>query len=173
VTGTFDGNLLGGSGIYPQLEVRVCPPGVTTLCPASGAGSYQSFNGYSSTPITLQQAGNYQLLWNKNGLGSGNTYRAWVLVTPAADASLLSLGFADVKVVATSQALKQIDASEFVGLVAGNPLYLKFTVRTGVPGAISVALGSTTLVPGGSTTATATVTDLHGVPIADAVVTWG
>lgn len=172
VTGIFDGDLLGGSGIYPQLEVRICPPGVTSLCPAGGAGSFQSFNGYSSTPITIQQAGNYQLLWNKNGLVSGNTHRAWVLVTPAAGASPLSLGFADVKVVATSQALKQVDASEFVGLVAGNPLYLKFTVRTGVPGGISVALGSTTLVPGGSTTATATVTDLHGSPIADAVVTW-
>ena len=172
VTGTFDGDLLGGSGIYPQLEVRICPAGVTGMCPASGAGSFYSFNGYSSTPITLQQAGNYQLLWNKNPLNAGNTHRAWVLVTPAAGASQLSLGFADVKVVATSQALKQVDANEFVGLVAGNPLYLKFTVRTGVPGAISVTLGSTSLVPGGSTTATATVTDLHGAPIPNGVVTW-
>jgi alpha-tubulin suppressor-like RCC1 family protein len=172
VTGTFDGDLLGGPGIYPQLEVRVCPAGVTTLCPASGAGSFQSFNGYSTTPVSLHEAGNYQLLWNKNGLGSGNTHRAWVLVTTAAGAGPLSLGFADVKVVASSQALKQIDASEFVGLVAGNPLYLKFTVRIGVPGAVSVALGSTTLVPDGSTTATATVTDLHGAPIANALVTW-
>jgi hypothetical protein len=172
VTGTFDGDLLGAQGVYPQLEVRVCPAGVTALCPASGAGSFKSFNGYSSTPITLHQADNYQLLWNKNGLGSGNTYRAWVLVTPTADASPMPLGFADVKVVANSQVLKQIDANEFVGLVAGNPLYLKFTVRTGIPGAVGVALGSATLVPSGSTTATATVTDLHGAPIANAVVTW-
>ena len=172
VTGTFDGDLLGAPGVYPQLEVRFCPAGVTTLCPASGAGSFKSFNGYSSTPITIHQAGNYQLNWNKNGLGAGNTHRAWVLVTPAANVSALALGFADVKVVANSQALKQIDANEFVGLVVGNPLYLKFTVRTGIPGAISVALGSSSLAPGGSTTATATVSDLHGLPIADAVVAW-
>lgn len=76
VTGTFDGDLLGGPGIYPQLEVRVCPAGVTALCPASGAGAFQTFNGYSRTPISLHQAGNYQLNWNKNGLGAGNTYRA-------------------------------------------------------------------------------------------------
>ena len=172
VTGTFDDDLLGGQGVYPQLEVRICPPGVAELCAASGAGSFKSFNGYSSTPITIHQAGNYQLNWNKNGLGSGNTYRAWVLVTSEAAAGPLPLGFADVKVVANSQALKQIDANEFVGLVAGNPLYLKFTVRTGIPGAVSVALGSATLAPNGSTTATATVTDLHGSPIANAAVTW-
>ena len=172
VTGIFDDDLLGGPGTYPQLEVRICPPGVTAFCPATGAGSFQSFNGYTSTPISLHEAGNYQLLWNKSGLGAGNTYRAWVLLTVAADASPLSLGFADVKVVGTSQALKQIDPMDFVGLVAGNPLYLKFTVRTGVPGSISLALGSNTLAPGASTTATATVTDLHGVPIADALVSW-
>lgn len=172
VQGVFDPNLLGGPGVYPQLEVRFCAPGVTALCPATGAGSFATFNGYSSTPITIHQAGNYQLLWNKNPLVSGNTYRAWVLVTPAADASPLVLGLADVKVVSNSQALKLIDANEFVGLVAGNPLYLKFTVRTGIPGALTVALGSSTLAPGGSTTATATVTDLHGVPLTDAVVTW-
>jgi alpha-tubulin suppressor-like RCC1 family protein len=172
VTGTFDGDLLGGSGIYPQLEVRVCPANIISLCPASGAGSFQTFNGYSATPVTIHQAGNYQLLWNKNGLSSGSTHRAWVLVTPAAGASPLSLGFADVKVVESSQALKQLDPTEFVGLVAGNPLYFKFTVRTGIPGAVSVALGTTTLVPGGSTTATATVMDLHGAPIANALVSW-
>ncbi len=171
VTGIVDGNLLGGPGVYPQLEIRVCPPEVTALC--TGAGAFQSFNGFSSTPITLHQAGNYQLLWNKNPLVSGNTYRAWVLVTPAANTGQLSLGFADVKVVSSSQALKQVDPLEFVGLVAGNPLYLKFTVRTGLPGAITVSLGSSSLAPGGSTTATATVTDLHGTPIAGALVTWG
>jgi alpha-tubulin suppressor-like RCC1 family protein len=172
VTGTFDGGLLGASGVYPQLEVRMCPPGVTTLCPMSGAGSFKSFNGYGADPITLQQAGNYQLLWNKNPLVSGNTYRAWVLVHTDADGGLVSLGFADVRVVATSQALKQVDANAFVGLVAGNPLYLKFTVRTGIAGAISVALGSSTLAPHGSTTATATVRDLYGAPLPNVVVGW-
>jgi alpha-tubulin suppressor-like RCC1 family protein len=171
VTGTFDGGLLGASGVYPQLEVRMCAPGITTLCPASGAGSFKSFNGYTADPITLQQAGNYQLLWNKNPLVSGNTYRSWVLVHTSADASV-ALGFADVRVVANSQALKQVDANEFVGLVAGNPLYLKFTVRTGIPGSISVALGSSTLSPGSSTTATATVTNLYGAPMPNAVVNW-
>lgn len=172
VTGTFDGGLLGAPGVYPQLEVRVCPAGVTALCPESGIGSFKSFNGYGSEPITLQQAGNYQLLWNKNPLASGNTYRAWVVVHVAAEANAVPLGFADVQVVANSQALKQVDASEFVGLVVGNPLYLKFTVRTGIAGTISVALGSSTLSPSGSTTATATVTDLYGAPLADAVVDW-
>ena len=172
VTGTFDGGLLGAPGVYPQLEVRMCPPGITTLCPASGAGSFKSFNGYTADPITLQQAGNYQLLWNRNPLVSGNTYRAWVLVQTGANADPISLGFGDVRVVANSQAAKQVDANEFVPLVEGNPLYLKFTVRTGIPGAISVTVASSTLSPGSSTTATATVTNVYGAPLPDAVVTW-
>ncbi len=176
VTGTFDGDLLGGPGAYPQLEVRICPAGVTTLCPAGGTGSFKTFNGYATTPaITMDQAaGNYQLLWNKSELGAGQSpYRAWVLVRTGPNANPLALGFADVKVVANNKALKQVDPTQFVGLVAGNPLYLKFTVRTGIAGAVSVALGSSTLVAGGATTATATVTDLHGGPLANLPVSWG
>jgi hypothetical protein len=172
VTGTFDGGLLGAAGVYPQLEVRICQPGIATLCPASGASSFKSFNGYTADPITIHQAGNYQLLWNKNPLVSGNTYRAWVLVHTKPDGDAVSLGFADVRVVANSQALKQVDTNEFVGLVAGNPLYLKFTVRAGISGGISVALGTSTLSPGSSTTATATVVDLYGAPLPNAVVDW-
>jgi hypothetical protein len=112
VTGTFDGGLLGASGVYPQLEVRMCPRGITTLCPASGAGSFKSFNAFTADPITLQQAGNYQLLWNKNPLVSGNTYRAWVLVHTGANADPISLGFGDVRVVGNSQAAKQVDGAE-------------------------------------------------------------
>src|SRR5512134_4023772 len=119
VTGTFDGDLLGGAGTYPQLEVRVCPAGVTTLCPASGAGSFASFDGYSTTPaITMDAAkGNYQLLWNPNGLAAGSTYRSWVLAKVSANASPLPLGYADVRVVATSKQLKQVNPNTYVGLV--------------------------------------------------------
>lgn len=174
VTGTFDGDLLGGAGVYPQLEVRICPAGSATLCPASGAGSLKSFNAYSTTPaISKDQANqNYQLNWNKPSLTAGNTYRAWALVTVAANASPLPLGYADVRVVANSKALKQVNLNQFVGLIAGNPLYLKFTVRTGIAAAISVALGSSVLAPGGTTTATATVTDLHGAALEGATVNW-
>jgi alpha-tubulin suppressor-like RCC1 family protein len=174
VTGTFDDGLLGAAGVYPQLEVRVCPGGVTTLCPASGAGSLGSFNGFDTAPaITMDAAkGNYQLLWNPNGLAAGSTYRSWVLAKISANANPLPLGYADVKVVATSKQLKQVNPNDYVGLVAGNPLYLKFTVRTGIAGAVSVALGTSVLVPGGTTTATATVTDLHGDPLAGAPVSW-
>ncbi len=174
VSGTFDGGLLGAAGAYPQLEVRVCAPGVTTLCPASGAGSFASFDGYGTTPaITMDAAkGNYQLLWNPNGLAAGSTYRSWVLAKVSANASPLPLGSADVKVVATSKQLKQVNPNDYVGLVAGNPLYLKFTVRTGIAGAVTVVLGTSVLVPGGTTTATATVTDLHGDPLAGAPVSW-
>lgn len=174
VTGTFDDQLLGAAGVYPQLEVRVCPPGVTELCPASGAGSFASFNGFGTTPaITMDAAkGNYQLLWNPNGLAAGSTYRSWVLARVSANASPLPLGYADVKVVANSKQLKQVNPADYVGLVAGNPLYLKFTVRTGIAGAVSVALGTSTLFPGGTTTATATVTDLHGVALAGTSVNW-
>lgn len=175
VTGTFDDALLGAAGVYPQLEVRVCPTGITALCPASGAGSFASFDGHGTTPaITMDAAkGNYQLLWNQNGLAAGNTHRAWVLARTAANASPLPLGYADVRVVANSKQLKQVNTNDYVGLVAGNPLYLKFTVRTGIAGAVSVALGTSSLFPGGTTTATATVTDLHGEPLAGAAVTWG
>ena len=174
VTGIFDDDLLGAGGVYPQLEVRVCPAGITTLCPASGTGSLASFNGYGTTPaITMDPAKeNYQLLWNPNGLAAGNTHRAWVLARTAAAASPLPLGIADVKVVATSKQLKQVNPSQYVGLVAGTPLYLKFTVRTGIAGAISVALGTSTLFPGGTTAATATVTDLHGAALAGADLAW-
>lgn len=174
VTGTFDGDLLGAAGTFPQLEVRVCAPGMTTLCPASGAGSLASFNGYDTSPaITMDAAkGNYQLLWNPNGLAAGSTYRSWVLAKVSANASPLPLGYADVKVVANSKALKQVNPNDYVGLVAGNPLYLKFTVRTGIAGAVSVALGTSVLVPGATTPATATVTDLHGNPLAGADVAW-
>lgn len=175
VTGIFDDGLLGGPGAYPQLEVRICPAGIAAICPSSGAGSFRSFNAYGTVPaITKHQANeNYQLLWNKNGLAAGNSYRAWALVRTAETATPIALGFADVMVVSNSKALKQVNTDTYVGLIAGNPLYLKFTVRTGIPGAIAVALGTSVLTPGASTTATATVTDLHGVALAGATIAWG
>jgi hypothetical protein len=72
-------------------------------------------------------AENYKVSWDTraSNLDPVPNYRATVLVVGR------SLGYLDVDVVPTNKDLKGVDATQFVGLVAGRALVIKFRVEKG------------------------------------------
>jgi hypothetical protein len=83
----------------------------------------------------------------------------------------LRLGFADVDPVSTGKELKNVDTQQYIPLVDGRTLPVKFRVEKGIVGALDVNPDSASMVAGETLQFTATATDLHGNPVA-ATVLW-
>ena len=80
------------------------------------------------------------------------------------------LGYMDVQPAANGSGLKNVDTDEFMGLVDGRTLPIKFRIETGVIGNVAVQPLEATVEPGATQQFVAIVTDLHGNPIAADVV---
>jgi len=99
-------------------------------------------------------------------LDPAKTYRIRILVTS------VELGFADVDVVPNKDSLRNVNTNDYIGLLNGKSMKVKFRIETGVVGGVAVALAPGAVHVSESATATATVTDLHGVPLSAMPVTW-
>jgi Tol biopolymer transport system component len=107
-------------------------------------------------------------------LDPNKTYRLRVLVGPYA----YELGHADLDVVSTAAQLKNVQTGEFIGLVNGRTLPIKFRIETGAyvpvasvnvsPSAVQLAPSS----PGNTAQLSATVTGADGSLLLDRIVTW-
>ncbi|HEX8319993.1 beta strand repeat-containing protein [Longimicrobium sp.] len=155
-TGTFD------AGLQPRVEIcqlagPACGPVIASF--PFGAGS-------SSVRVDAA-AQHYIANWNTSkSLDPAKFYRVQVFV------GTFRLGYADVDVVRTGSEKNAVDQTQFVPLVAGQTLPVKFRIEKGIAAQVAVNPDSASVAVGGTQPFTATVTDLHGNVIPAAPVTW-
>ncbi|HEU0298951.1 MAG TPA: Ig-like domain-containing protein [Longimicrobium sp.] len=157
-TGTFD------AALSPVVEI--CALGGTSC--ASTIATYTTTSGPAGEHVVVKGSESHYLVnWHTRDfdLDSATTYRIRVSV------GALELGHADVRIVANGSAAKNVNTAEYIPLVDGRTLPVKFRIDTGIPAAITVTPATATVEPGGTQQYTAVVTDLHGAVIA-APITW-
>ena len=157
-TGTFDASLSPTVEICELIDDS-CGEVIAIYTTASGPGG----------ELVRIQDQQYHVNWHTDAfdLNDASVYR--ISVRAGVDGVLL--GYADVQPAANGSALKNLDNDEFMGLVDGRTLPIKFRIETGVVGAIAVTPLAVTLEPGGTQQYVASVSDLHGNP-KDVNVTW-
>lgn len=155
-TGTFD------AALSPRVEIcelagSTCATVIATYTTTSGPGSQVVQVGTS----------HYSVNWHTNdfNLNVAKNYRISVFV------GTFRLGFADVDPVASGKELKNVDSQEFIPLLDGRTLPIKFRIETGIAAAVTVSPATATIQTGQTQQFTATVTDLHGNTVA-APVAW-
>jgi alpha-tubulin suppressor-like RCC1 family protein len=159
VSGTFDATLSPTVEIC-ELVGDACGPVLATYTTTSGAGGEY---------IRLQDDSKYHVNWHTDefNLSPTNLYR----VSVRAGINDVLLGYVDVQPAANGSGLKNIDSDEFMGLVDGRTLPIKFRIETGIVGSVDVEPLEATLDPGGAQQFVAVVRDLHG-NVMSAHVVW-
>jgi alpha-tubulin suppressor-like RCC1 family protein len=112
--------------------------------------------------------GKYHVNWHTDAfaLSYTSTYR----VSVRAGIDNVLLGYIDVQPASNGSGLKNVDTDEFMGLVDGRTLPIKFRIETGVIGNVTLQPLEATIEAGVTQQFVAIVTDLHGNPIAADVV---
>lgn len=147
-TGTFDSNL------SPTVEI----------CGLSGSGcapvaTYTRTSGPSGEHVVVKSSeSHYMVNWHTRdfNLDDAVTYRIRVSV------GARELGHADVKLIENGSAAKNVNTAEYIPLIDGRTLPIKFRIDTGIPAALTVTPATATVQPGGTQQYTATITNLHG-----------
>ena len=126
---------------------------VVQICALAGTacGSQIALFTSSTTPAVIVQTRteNYQVTWATKpyNLSTSVVYRVRVRI------GALELGFADVKIVASSKDLKSV-GSGFVGVVKGSPLLIKFRIEDGAAELLPATGGAVTIGTDGGGIAT-------------------
>ena len=173
VTGTFDADIVT---LNPQVAICDVSSGPDVDCGGSSAGATPAIVVYTtaSTPaISIDLTGaTYHVNWDTKleGFVPGNTYR--VHVTAGASGARRELGFADVLLTTTPGQVKELATGDVVVLSDGRTLPIRFRIETGIAGSLAVNAASASITTGGTDLVTATMQNLHGVPLGGAAVTW-
>jgi hypothetical protein len=158
--GTFDG------GVYPT--VRVCR--ITNGTCGSNLGTASRTSPWWGNRYVTVNAGEerYQVDWPTGNVNAqtGQIYRVSVSV------GTRTLGFMDVKMVASWAEFFSTDTDEYIPWFAGSTLPVYFRIETGVPGSITVSTPSISLNVGGGVTVSSVLRDLYGQPMADTALWW-
>src|SRR5438445_707598 len=136
-SGTFDPTL------GPLLAVDVCRVDAGA-CVTPLIASFTSSGGATSASVRLDAAAEwYSVNWNTKAaaLDPSQTYRIRVSVAG------LTIGYADVDVVESGSELKNVQTGEFVGLLDGRTLPIKFRIERD-PAIIAHVLHSQTYTAG-------------------------
>lgn len=157
--GTFDPDLAPTVTLCVR-HAGVCGPVLAEYTRGSGPGAER-------VQLKASEA-HYLVNWDTRlpGYVPGDTVRIAVSVAGTA------LGFADVVLLGDGSRARNVDTSEYITLVDGRTLPIKFRIETGIAGAISVSPGAATVAPGESRQFTARVTDLHGNELGGRPVSW-
>ncbi len=134
-TGTFDATL--------SPMVRICM-WTGAACGALVA-EFTMTTGPGSETVRLDAAGGqYTVNWHTDqfALDPARTYRIAVLVAGT------ELGHADVDVVSTGRELRNVQTGEYVGLVNGRTLPIKFRIERGAVSVVGAAGGTVTAANG-------------------------
>jgi hypothetical protein len=156
-SGSFD------AALAPRAEICVLSG---TSCGAVIA-QYTTTTGAGGEVVRVDAAQqSYAFNWRTDqfNLDVAKHYRISVFV------GAVRLGFADVDPVASGKELKNVDTQQYIPLLDGRTLPVKFRVEKGIVGALDVEPDSATVPTGGTQQFTATATDLHGDPVAATVV---
>jgi alpha-tubulin suppressor-like RCC1 family protein len=163
-TGTSDGS------VFP--EVMVCEWNGTGCGPV--IAQYSRESGTGSEMVRYDSSGEFYIVnWHTDRCLSGlctldpaKTYRLHVV------AGDRELGFADLDVVSSGSMLRNVQTDEYIGLIDGRTLPVKFRIETGVVAAITVTPATATIPVGGVIQFSATVIDLHGQSLAESPIAW-
>src|SRR6266699_4949629 len=171
VSGTFDADI---TTLNPAIAICDLTNGPDANCGSSGGTPAVLVFTTATTPaITLDPATpQYQVKLDTRGAGfmADHTYR--VHVTAGASGTRRELGFADVLLTETPGQVKELATGDSVILNDGRTLPIRFWIGTGIPGGIAVSAATSSVTTGGTDLITATVQDLHGAPVTEAVVAW-
>jgi surface protein len=128
-----------------------------------------TMDGHGSERVRLEAgAEHYIVNWHTNqfDLSGATHYRISVRAGPN-----VLLGYADVQPVSNGQQLRNVNTGEFIGLIDGRTLPIKFRIETGIIASITVSPAEETVAPGETQQFVASVFDLHGEPLST-TVTW-
>lgn len=143
-----------------ELVAAQCGPMIAVFTPSSGPDG-ETVRLYAEDEL-------YQVNWHTNrfGLSTSALYR----VSIRAGSAGVLLGFADVQPVNNGSGLRKIDTDEYIGLVDGRTLPIKFRIESGIVGSVSVEPAEATLQLEGTQQFAAVVRDLHEHPVSASVV---
>ena len=110
---------------------------------------------------------NYHVNWHTNQFALSTT--AFYRVSVRAGINNTLLGYADVQPVSNGSGLKKIDTDEYIGLVDGRTLPIKFRIEAGIVGRVEVVPAEVTLDPLETQQFVAVLRDLHGNLMTDDV----
>jgi hypothetical protein len=156
-SGSFDPNL--------SPVVEICAGSDCTVPHAS----FDMSGGKGAERVRLDEGDEHYLVtWNTRttGVEAGQTYRVRVR------AGDLVLGSADVKVVQNNQQAKSVDPSQYIALVAGRTLPIRFRIEEGIIAQIAVSPEEASISVGGTQQFVATAYDLHGQILASPPLSW-
>jgi hypothetical protein len=156
--GTFDA-ALSPTVVVCQLSGPTCGATVATFTTA----------GSGPSTVKLDAAGEkYKVNFQTQlySLSPSQTYRISVY-----SGSVL-LGYSDLKVVSSGGDVKSVDQNAYAVVKNGSNLSIAFRIEQGIPGAVVVSPALDTIPVGQTAQFTASVTDLHGNPLAPVAVSW-
>jgi hypothetical protein len=158
-SGTFDADL--------SPRVTVCVP-QGTGCGATVA-EWTMTSGTDAERVEVKASQSHYLVnWDTKGydVSVGDTMRIAVFV------GTKKLGHADVVLIENGSAAREIDTNEYIPLVDGRTLPIKFRIETGVPATLTVTPATASVVAGNTQQYTATVKDLHGNTLTGYTFAW-
>ena len=171
VSGSFDADI---TTLNPQIAICDITDGPDNNCGGPGGTSALAVFTTTSTPAISVDltAPQYQVNWDTKAAGfvAGSTYRLHVMA--GSSGSRRELGFADVLLTSTPGQAKNLATGELITMKDGKPLPIHFRIETGIPGSVTVAAATPSVATGGTDLLTSSVQDLHGEPVAGAVVAW-
>jgi alpha-tubulin suppressor-like RCC1 family protein len=153
-------------------EVRVCEwDGIA--CGAVVA-AFSMTDGTASEVIRYDAVAEHYLVnwhtdrcaWGACALDPDQDYRLRVLV------GSLELGHADVDVVSSGRELRNVQTNEYIGLLNGRTLPVKFRIEQGIVGGVTVSPSAATIDARATQPFTATATDLHGEELTGLTTIW-
>ena len=159
-TGSFD------AALAPTVEICELAGDVCGVLLAT----YTTTSGPNGELVRLEvDDEHYQVNWHTNDFDLSATLLYRISVRAGIDNTLL--GYADVQPVSNGSGLKKVDTDEYIGLVDGRTLPIKFRIETGIVARVRVEPATATVEPGDAQQFSAVVTDLHGNVMA-ADVSW-
>src|SRR5688500_1683145 len=125
--GTFD------AALSPTVEICEL---VSNAC-GTVIATYTTTDGPDGEIVRLHvDEENYHVNWHTNQFTLSTT--AFYRVSVRAGINNTLLGYADVQPVSNGSGLKKIDTNEYIGLVDGRTLPIKFRIETGIVGRLEV-----------------------------------
>jgi len=159
-TGTFDAALEPTVEIC-ELVADACGPVLATYTTTTGPGG-------ELVRLDVDEQ-HYHVNWHTNefDLSATKLYR----VSVRAGIYETLLGYADVQPVSNGSGLKNVDTDEYIGLVDGRTLPIKFRIETEIVGNVRVEPVEAEAEPGATQQFVAILRDLHG-NLMSADVSW-
>jgi alpha-tubulin suppressor-like RCC1 family protein len=172
-SGTFDADI---ATLAPAIAICDVTDRPDTDCGGASVGATAAvvvFTTTSAPAITLDlSAPQYQVNWDTKATGfvTGHVYRAHV--TAGARAARRELGFADVLLTDIPGQARHDETGDLIVMNDGRTIPIHLRIETAIPGGLAVSAAMATVAPASTDVITASLSDLHGLPLPGVAVGW-